>query len=266
MEEYGVKYNNLINYLKSMGKVAVAFSGGVDSSLLLKIAQNALGDNILAISIKTAYVPSWEIEEAVNFTRKHGISHRVYEFPFLNQLKDNPKDRCYTCKYYLFKSMLEQAANEGYSIVLDGTNADDIKDYRPGLQALIDLQIKSPFLELKYTKSEIRALSQKMGLPTWDKPAYACLLTRIPYDQEVTPALLRRIEQAEKFMHNLGFKDSRVRAHGNLARLEVARNDMEDLFTIDMFHRINVEFKALGFTYVTLDMEGYRMGSLNEAL
>ena len=261
-----VKFNNLLSYLKSFKKVAVAFSGGVDSTLLVKACQMALQDNVLAISIKTPYIPAWEIEEAVHFTRKHQIRHKLFDIPFLHQLKDNRKDRCYWCKTHLFKHMLAEAHNDGFTVLLDGTNYDDLQDYRPGLQALKELQIVSPFLELKFTKAEIRKYSQELGLPTWEKPAYACLLTRIPYDQEVTNGELKKIESAELYLKKLGFAGSRVRIHNNLARIEIQKTDFERIMTVPIFEKISRELKEIGFDYITLDMEGYRTGSHNEAL
>ena len=260
------KFNNLLSYLKSLNRVAVAFSGGVDSTLLVKACQMALQDNVLAISIKTPYIPAWEIEEAVNFTRQHNIRHKLFDIPFLHQLRENRKDRCYWCKTHLFKHMLSEAEKEGFTTLVDGTNFDDLQDYRPGLQALKELNIKSPFLEMKITKSEIRHFSKQLGLPSWEKPAYACLLTRIPYDQEVKNGELKQIEEAEKYLRRLGFAGSRVRIHGNLARIEILKNDLANILSPPLFEKISRELKEIGFTYVTLDMEGYRTGSHNESL
>lgn len=265
MIEY-VKFNNLLSYLKGLEKVAIAFSGGVDSTLLVKTCQLALKEKVLAITMKTPYIPSWEIEEAVYFTREHNIRHKLFDIPFLHQIRDNRKDRCYWCKTHLFKHMLAEIHKEGFTTLLDGTNYDDLKDYRPGLQALKELQIKSPFLELQITKPEIRQFSKELKLPTWEKPAYACLLTRIPYGQEITNQELRQIEQAEKFLHMLGFAGARVRMHGNLARIEVLKENLPAILNKELFDKISIELKELGFTYVTLDMEGYRTGSLNESL
>lgn len=266
MSIQSVRLNNLLNHLKNYKQVAVAFSGGVDSTLLLKLAQMALNDRVLAITVKTPYIPAWEIEEAASFTRLHKIKHKIFDFPFLHQLKENPKDRCYWCKIHLFKFMLGITDKENLQPLMEGTNYDDLKDYRPGLQALKELEIKSPFLELKITKPEIRRFSQELGLPTWEKPSYACLLTRIPYGQEVKNGELKRIEQAENYLRNLGFSGSRVRAHGNLARIEVKKEHLPTILEPELFKKIGMIIKEIGFTYVSLDMEGYRTGSHNESL
>jgi len=266
MNHKSVKFNNLLNHLKKYEQLAVAFSGGVDSTLLLKASQLALNDNIIAFTVKTPYIPDWEIEEAIEFTKQNNIRHKVYDFPFLHQLKENPKDRCYWCKSHLFKFMLDESKKEKIKTLVDGTNVDDLSDYRPGLKALKELQITSPFVDLNITKTEIRRFSLQLGLPTWEKPAYACLLTRIPYGQEIKNGELKRIEKAEKYLRSLGFNGSRVRLHGNLARIEIMKENLNDILNTGLFDQISTKLKESGFTYVTLDMEGYRTGSHNESL
>jgi pyridinium-3,5-biscarboxylic acid mononucleotide sulfurtransferase len=266
MDKNSVKFNNLLNHLKKYEHLAVAFSGGADSTLLLKASQLALNDKIIAITVKTPYIPAWEIEEATSFTKQHNIKHKIYDIPFLHKLKDNPKDRCYWCKTNLFKFMLSEAKKENITNLIDGTNVDDLSDYRPGLKALKELQIKSPFVDLNITKTEIRRFSLQLGLPTWEKPAYACLLTRIPYGQEIKNGELKRIEQAENYLRTLGFNGSRVRTHGNLARIEVMKENLHDILNAELFNQISTKLKEAGYTYVTLDMEGYRTGSHNESL
>lgn len=262
----GDKFQQLLSYLKDLGHVAVAFSGGVDSTLLLKAASMALQDDVLAVSVKTPYIPEWELEEAIAFTKENNIRHRILQFEFKDQLRGNPKDRCYLCKTNLFRYMQDEIRMEGIPYLLDGTNFDDLGDYRPGLKALKELGIRSPLLELKITKAEIRQFSRELHLSTSDKPAYACLLTRIPYDEPVSDDLLVRIGKAETCLRTLGFMGSRVRTHGNLARIEIPWQSLPGVLNADLFRKITAELKSLGFGYVTLDMEGYRMGSHNESL
>jgi pyridinium-3,5-biscarboxylic acid mononucleotide sulfurtransferase len=266
MNNQSVKFNNLLNHLKKYDQLAVAFSGGTDSTLLLKASQLALNEKVLAVTVKTPYIPKWEIDEAISFTKQHNIKHKIFEYPFLIKLKDNPKDRCYWCKTNLFKFMLKEVQKENVNTLVDGTNLDDLSDYRPGIRALKELNIVSPFLDLSITKPEIRRFSLQLGLPTWEKPAYACLLTRIPYGQEIKNGELKRIEEAENYLRSLGFNGSRVRIHGSLARIEIIKDNLPAILSLEMFDKITSKLKETGFSYVTLDMEGYRMGSHNEAL
>jgi uncharacterized protein len=260
------KYLNLINYLKKLEKVVLAFSGGVDSTFLLKAGKEALGDNIKAITILAPYIPKWEVEEAKQLVNELGVEYEIIEVPIIDEIKHNPEDRCYLCKRAVF-SMIEAAAKkEGYNYVIDGTNFDDIGDYRPGLKALKELDVKSPLLECQLTKQEIRNFSKELGLNTWDKPPYACLLTRIPYGNELKVEDFVKIENAEKYMMSIGFRAVRVRCHGDIARIEVNKKDRSRLFNEDILDDISSNLKAFGFKYVTLDIEGYRTGSLNETI
>ncbi|WP_050608360.1 ATP-dependent sacrificial sulfur transferase LarE [Clostridium niameyense] len=258
------KYKELITYLKNLKSVAVAFSGGVDSTLLLKACKEALGDNAIAVTVASPYVPKWEIEEAKELVKEMGIKSFFIEVPILEEIRSNPENRCYLCKKAIFNKIKLLAKENGVEYVVDGTNADDIKDYRPGLKALRELEIKSPFLENSITKEEVRAFSKELGLKTWNKPAYACLLSRIPYNQNIDENDLNRVEKSELYLMNLGFKGVRVRSHGDLARIEVQKNDREKLIDGNILDNISIELKRLGFKYVTLDLEGYKMGSLNE--
>lgn len=260
------KYNELTNYLQTMGSVVLAFSGGVDSTFLLKVAYTVLGENMKAVTIHSPYIPGWEIEEAKTLVKEIGARHEMIEVPMLDSIKQNPENRCYICKKAVFGRIREIAEQGEYHYVIDGTNFDDTGDYRPGLQALKELAIKSPLLECKLTKQDIRRLSRELGLPTWDKPPYACLLTRIPYGNELKMADFAKIEQAEIYMMSQGFRAIRVRCHGNLARIEVNRSDRDKLFNEELLDTIAKKFKQLGFQYVTTDVEGYRTGSLNETL
>jgi len=260
------KYDELIKYLKGLGKVVLAFSGGVDSTFLLKAGKEALGDNVKAVTIMSPYIPKWEIEEAKELAKKLGVQHEIIEAPIIDSIKFNPEDRCYLCKTAVFGMILAIAKEQDYNCVIDGTNFDDISDYRPGLKALKELEIKSPLLECKITKAEIRGFSKELGLNTWDKPAYACLLTRIPYGNELKVEDFEKIENAEKYMMSIGFRAVRVRCHGDLARVEVSKNDRSKLFDEELLDTISQKIKECGFRYVTLDLQGYRVGSFNETI
>lgn len=257
------KYKKLIHILESMGSIAVAFSGGVDSSLMIYIAHKILKNKAKAYTIKTPYIANWELDEAKEFCSSFKIPMQILELPFDNALLNNPDDRCYICKTILFKKLNEISRLDGYNFVVDGTNYDDQNDFRPGLKALVELQIRSPFKEAGITKKEIRDISKYYGLPTWDKPAYACLLTRMPHNNAVNPNDLRRIGLAEKFLIDSGFRAVRVRSHNDLARIEVNPEDISKLANIPLSKKITKKLKQLGFIYITLDLEGYRTGSLN---
>jgi len=260
------KYTRLLSYLQNLEKVVVAFSGGVDSTFLLKAAKEALGDKVKAVTISSPYIPKWEIEEAKQLVNKLGVAHEIIEAPIIDQIRNNPENRCYLCKTALFGMIKSLAKNQGYHYVIDGTNLDDTGDYRPGLAALQELNIKSPLLECQLTKQEIRSLSRELGLNTWDKPSYACLLTRIPYGNELKVEDFEKIENAEKYMMEKGFRAVRVRCHENLARIEVDKKDRHKLFDEKILDEISHQLKEFGFKYVTLDLEGYRVGSFNETM
>lgn len=260
------KYNELIKYLRGLGKVVLAFSGGVDSTFLLKAAKEALGDNVKAVTILSPYIPKWEIAEAKKLAEELKVKYEIIEAPIIDSIKFNPENRCYLCKTAVFGMILSLAEKQGYSCVIDGTNFDDIGDYRPGLKALKELNVKSPLLECKLTKADIRAFSKELGLKTWDKPAYACLLTRIPYGNELKAEDFEKIENAEKYMMSIGFRAVRVRCHGDLARVEVARQDRSKLFDEKLLDTIAEKIKECGFKYVAMDMQGYRVGSFNETI
>lgn len=258
-----IKYKGLVEYLKSLGSVVVAFSGGVDSTFLLRAAKEALGDKVIAVTVVSPYIPKWEIEEAVAITKNMKIQHKFIEVPIIEEIRLNPKERCYLCKKNIFSMIKEEARKENMDFVLDGTNADDTKDYRPGIRALKELNIKSPLLENNLTKEDIRIFSKELGLGTWDKPAYACLLSRIPYDEEIKIDELNKIEKSEKYLMGLGFKGVRVRSHRDLARIELQKKDIVKVFKDELMELISKELKNFGYKYVTLDLEGYKMGSLN---
>jgi uncharacterized protein len=261
MTEYkSIKLNTI---LKELGSFVLAFSGGVDSSFLLYRAYKEAKSGVIAVTIRTPYIPSREIEEAIEFTRKFGIRHQIIDVAFPDIIRNNPIERCYLCKKALFTQLLDFAKAGEYKHVIDGTNADDSGDFRPGMKALKEMGIRSPLLESGLTKKEIRELSRADGLDIWDKPAMACLLTRIPYDTEVKEGMLRMIEEAESMMLEKGFPGTRVRVHGDVARIECIPGFMEKIIHNPEREHIILNLKKIGFRYVSLDLEGYRTGSSN---
>lgn len=255
------KFKELIDYLSNLGSAVIAYSGGTDSTLLIAAAKIALNDKFVAITIDTPYIARWEIEEAVEICEKLEVKHKIIKAEIINAIKTNPLDRCYLCKSYLFTELIEEAKKLGIPYVIDGTNLDDKGDYRPGRKALKELEIKSPLLETGIGKELIREFSRKLGLPTWDKPAYACLLTRIPYNVNITYSELRRIEKSENYLMDQGFRAVRVRSHGKIARIEVPEEKIRDLLEKNRKKDISNALKSFGFQFVTIDMDGYRMGS-----
>lgn len=259
-------YIELIKELKKLESVIIAFSGGVDSSFLLRAGKEALGDRIKAVTLLSPYIPRWELKEAQEISKKYGVEHEIIEIGIAEEIAKNPENRCYLCKKIIFSSIQKLAKDQGYKHVIDGSNFDDLGDYRPGMKALKELGIQSPMLDIKMGKEKIRELSKKLNLETWDKPAYACLLTRIPYGDELKIEDFTMIEEAEKYMMSLGFRAVRVRKHGNLARIELDKNRRKDLFDDELMDRIVDRLKEIGFQYVSMDMKGYRMGSFNESM
>lgn len=257
------KYRTLLGELRSLGRAVIAFSGGLDSTFLLHAARQALGDGVLAVTISTPYMAQAEVEEAVRAALAMQAAHRVLDVPFPELLRDNPPQRCYLCKKALFSLLAQVAAAEDIGHVLDGTNLDDLDDYRPGLRALGELGVKSPLLTAGLTKQDIRDLSREHGLATWDKPAAACLLSRIPHGTRIEDAELRRIDQAEQFLKDLGFTAVRLRSHGELARIEVPQGQVAEIVEADRRFGIDARLKSLGYRHVAVDLAGYRMGSLN---
>jgi len=259
-------YQQLLQRIKKMQHVVVAFSGGVDSSLLAYAAREALGNNMVALTINTPYIPDWEIEEARFFAWKYAIEHEVIDLAIPADILHNPPDRCYLCKKELFATLKKRAAAIGIDTIIEGSNKDDLDDYRPGMRALGELHIASPLLQAGMTKETIRTISRELGLPTSDKPAYACLLSRIPYHTEITAKELGRIAGAELALRELNITGARVRSHGDIARIEVPVARMIDLLQSDTRTHLIKKIKDCGYIYVTLDLEGYRTGSLNKVI
>ncbi len=260
------RYEALQAGLAGLRSAAVGFSGGVDSTFLLKAAHDVLGDDVLAITVAAAVHPRAELDEAKELASAMGVRHIVVEVDALSMaaFKTNARDRCYHCKLDVFAQIQRLAAESGISNVADGTNADDIGDDRPGLKAVEELGILTPLRDAGLTKADIRALSHELDLPTWDKPAYACLATRFPYGTEITAEKLDVIERAEAAVHELGFVASRVRYHGDVARVEVQAGDVENAARPETAAEIVRRLKEVGFRYVTLDLQGYRVGSMSE--
>ena len=262
MDDALKKYGALKASLAGLGRAAVAFSAGVDSALLLRAAHDALGENALAVTARHRAFPQREFDAARDLCAALGVRLLAVEFDELAVpgFAENPPDRCYLCKKALFGAILSAAAAEGFPLVCEGSNLDDEGDYRPGMRALAELGVKSPLREAGMNKAEIRALAKALGLPVWDKPAYACLATRIPYGETVTPEKLARIEAAENVLADLGFRQRRVRLHGGLARIELEQEQIPRLADPALRRQIDEALRALGFRHVTLDLGGYRTG------
>ena len=266
MDNIHQKYQALQMLLESCQQVAVAFSGGVDSTFLLYAAHAVLGDRVIAVTADSAFFPRREQSEAYDFCREHGIRQITVQADVLQDLNiiQNPPDRCYLCKRLIFGSIQKIAAENGITQIAEGSNLDDLGDYRPGMRAIAELGILSPLRDAELTKQEIRQLSKELGLQTWEKPSFACLASRIPYGDLITDDKLRMAERAEGFLLAAGFRQVRVRIHGEIARIEVLPEDFERLLSVRQ--QIVAELKSIGFRYISLDLTGYRTGSLNEAL
>lgn len=251
--------------IKYLDKLTVAYSGGVDSTFLLKAACEVLDDNAFAVIARSAAFPEREFKEAIDFIEKLGVKHQVLLFDEFSVagFAENSPDRCYFCKRELFEKIKQISRGKGIDHVADGSNLDDLKDYRPGMKAVKELGIISPLQDAEMTKEDIRILSREMGLPTWNKPSFACLASRFPFGDRITKEKLQMVDTAECYLMGLGFKQVRVRCHTNLARIEVTAEDRNKLFNLDLMDRIDRELKRMGFSFVSLDLQGYRTGSMN---
>jgi len=263
-----VKYRDLVAGLSSMKKAAVAFSGGTDSSLLAYAARESMGKNAVAVTVASGVYTRAEIEEAIKFSEHHSIEHVILNYDILKNaaFRSNPPDRCYHCKLEVFKKIIGYAASEDIKEVMEGSNRDDLEDYRPGVRALNELGIRSPLKEMDFSKAEIREVSKHLGLETWDRPPSPCLATRFPYGTEITVEKLKMVDESERYIRQLGFRNVRVRLESDTARIEVDPENIALLAEKNTSKKIARKLKSLGFLYVSLDLEGYRMGSMNASI
>ena len=268
MDQLHEKKQRLENYLRELGGVVVAFSSGVDSTFLLKIAHDVLGERAIAVTARSCSFPARELNEAKAFCETQKIEHIIVDSEELSieGFAQNPKNRCYLCKHELFSKIIEIAKDHGIQYVAEGSNTDDNGDYRPGLTAVAELGIKSPLREAELTKAEIRELSKEMGLPTWDKPSYACLATRFPYGEHITREKLLMVDKAEQRLMELGFRQVRVRIHENTARIEVDPSQFPEMIKPEIARPLAEYLHGLGFLYVSLDLDGYQTGSMNKTI
>ncbi len=264
----GKKINKLKTLLKKMESVVLAFSGGVDSTFLLNIAKNEPGVKVIAVTARFPAFPESELKDSMKISKNLGCRHIVINFNQLeiNELKNNPKNRCYYCKKNLFIELIRLKNKFNFNYVIDGTNYDDLSTFRPGIKALRELGVKSPLADAGMTGEEIRSFSKQLSLPTWNKPSLSCLLSRLPYDTIISESVLNKIKKAEIFLRAAGFKQVRVRCHHSVARIEVDREELPMMIDPNMRVKVVKKLKNIGFKYICLDLEGYRPGSMDEFL
>jgi pyridinium-3,5-biscarboxylic acid mononucleotide sulfurtransferase len=262
------KWAHLKALLHDMQSAVLAYSGGVDSSLLLRAASEVMGSHLIAVTAVSETYPAGELTAAEEFARSQGVMHRVLHTEELDSesFVRNTPDRCYHCKKELFEKLRHMAESEGISTVIEGSNTDDLRDYRPGRKAALEFSVRSPLVEVGISKAEVRELARTLKLAVWDKPSLACLSSRIPYGTRITPEILETIQSAEDQLRVLGFRQVRVRHHGETARIELSRADFGRLLKDEMAAQVTGALKKLGYTYVCLDLEGYRTGSMNEGI
>jgi len=260
------RWKSLLDRFRQMESVVVALSGGVDSGLLSAAAYRALGDRMMAVTVRSPVEALDDVDSARTLADQVGFRLRILDYDDLSnpEFVSNPPDRCYICKLIRFRQLGQLAAEGGFATLAEGSNADDLGDYRPGRQAVIETGAVSPLQELGFSKNEIRTLAKAFGLSVWDRPSAPCLATRFPYGSPVTHEGLRQVANGERYLHELGFRVVRVRHHGTMARLEVAADEIERL--VAMREEVTAYFKTMGFNYVSADLSGYRLGSLNEVL
>ena len=261
------KWDSLRTLLRGMKCAVLAYSGGVDSSLLLRATAEVMGHRLIAVTAVSQTYPPGELEAAEEFARTLGVTHRILRTHELSseEFVQNSPERCYFCKKELYGKLKKIAVTEGISCILDGSNTDDLADYRPGRKAAEEFSVRSPLVETGLSKSDVRELARFLNLPMWDKPSLACLSSRIPYGTRITPDIIETVQTAEDHLRVLGFRQVRVRHHGKIARIEVDREAFGQILTDDAVEKITAALKGLGYIYVCLDLEGYRTGSMNAA-
>jgi uncharacterized protein len=263
-----LKYRHLLKRLCEADSIVVAFSGGVDSSLLLCAAHEALGDGCLGVTVRSPLHPAWETAQAEAIASLLGVHHRMVGMNELddNEFRNNPPNRCYLCKRRRLEALIQFAKDNGFAAVAEGSNVDDSNDYRPGKQAVCELGVLSPLADVGLRKEEIRNLAKLKGLPNWDAPAMACLASRVPYHVTITPAILEQIDRSEQTLREMGFRTVRVRHHGAVGRIEIPMSDLNRAFDEGTREKIVSALRQYGYHYVVIDMEGYRTGALNQVL